>query len=198
MPATRRSASCGTFSNECCQLSRIRWFGTESGRHLVLISRLNRDRIRQRRPAFCGHTTQKVPVLIEPQVVVCLGFAALLPNWIVQAGFVLALPRTPELHDNVLCAGGRECAIRLTRSADHALAGRALLRANDLALSAVPDLSHSARLPNDCSRPGLRGDCSRAGCRTAGAIFALRLSRRTRLARSAFARLAAQVGCDQL
>ena len=83
---------------------------------------LDCDRIRQRRPAFRRYTTQKALVLVAHQVVVCLRFLALLPSWILQAEVVLVQPRAPEFHDNVLCAGCRDCAIRLTRSADPALA----------------------------------------------------------------------------
>jgi len=155
---------------------------------------LNCDRIRQRRPAFRRHTTQKVLVLGEHQVVVCLRFLALLPSWILQADVVLALPRAPEFHDNVLRASCRDCAIHPTRSADPALAGQALLGTNDQALSAVPDLACGARLLDDFSS----AVCPRAGRQCAGAILALRLSRRTRLARPVFAQLAAQVGCDRL
>jgi hypothetical protein len=76
------------------------------------------------------------------------------PRGILQADVVLAQPRAPELHDHVLCAGGRNCAIRLTRRADPALAGQALLGTNDQALSATPDLACRTRLLDDCSRAG--------------------------------------------
>src|SRR4029077_3930658 len=92
-------------------------------------NRLNRDRIRQRRPAFRGHSAQKVPVLVEPQVVVCIRLLALRPSWILQADLVFVLPRAPEFHDCVLCGGCRSYAI-LTRKADPTLAGQALLSAN--------------------------------------------------------------------
>ena len=118
----------------------------------------------------------------------CLRFLALLPGGILQADVVLAQPRAPELHDHVLCAGSRDFAMRLTRSADPALAGQALLGTNDQALSAVPDLACGARL---------LGECSRAGWRCAGAIFALRSPHRTKLARPVFAQLAAQVGLNR-
>ena len=118
----------------------------------------------------------------------CLRFLTLFPGGILQADVVFAQPCAPELHDHVLCAGGRDCAI-LTRSADPALAGQTLLGTNDQALSAAPDLACRTRLLDDCSR---------AGWRCAGAIFALRSPLRTRLARPVFAQLAVQVGCDRL
>ena len=162
---------------------------------------LNRDRIRQRRPAFRRYTAQKVPVLVEHQVVVCIRFLALPPSWILQADLVLALPRAPEFHDYVLCAGCRSYAI-LTRKADPALAGQALLRTNRKALSPVPDLACGARLLDGVSRAAadsratFRDD---AGRRSAGAIFVLarQLSDRTRLAGSVFAYLAGRVGDDR-
>jgi len=79
---------------------------------------------------------------------------ALLPGWISQADVILLQPRAPEFQDNVLRAGCSDCAIRLclTGSADLALAGQALLGADDRALSAIPDLACGARLLDGVSR----------------------------------------------
>lgn len=141
-------------------------------------TRLNRNRIRQRCSAFRGYTTQKIPVLVEHQVVVCLRFLALLPGWISQTDVILLQPRAPEFHDNVLRAGCSDCAIslRLTRSADPVLARQALLGPDDCALNAVPDLACGARLLDGVSRAAgathvtvlddTRGRCT-------GAIFAV-------------------------
>ena len=78
-------------------------------------------------------------------------FLALPPSWILQADLVLALPRAPEFHDYVLRAGCRSYAL-LTRKADPALTGLALLRINRNALSPAPDLACGAGLLEAASR----------------------------------------------
>src|SRR4029077_18832688 len=68
------------------------------------------------------------------------------------------------------------------------------------ALSTAPDLACGARLRVDRSRAADATHVTvldKAGRRCAGAIFALRLSRRTSLAGSVFAQLAAQVGLNR-
>ena len=160
-------------------------------------SPLNRDRIRQEGTTFCRHPTQKASVFVQGQVVICLCYLTLLPAWVLQTGFILLLPRAPESHDYALRAGGSDCAVRLTGSADHALARHARLSTNELALSTVPDLARGARLLDDWRRAG-RGNCFRTGSWTAGAVFGSRLPRRARLARSVFAELGADLGCGRL
>ena len=159
---------------------------------------LNRDRIRQCRLALCTDTTKKASVFAQGQVVICLCYLTLFPGWILQTGFVLFLARAPESHDDALRAGCSDCAVRLTRSADHELFRSARLRADQLALSAVPDLARGAKLLDDWSRAGRRGDWFRTGSGDAGAVFGSRFPRRARLAMSAFAELGVALGCGRL
>ena len=121
-----------------------------------------------------------------------------IPSWISQARVVLALPCAPEFHDDVLCAGCSDCAVHLTRSADPALPRRAWLSARSLALSAIPDLAWCASLLTRCSYAGWRSNCFPGRRGSAGSIFGLQLSGRTRTARSVFAELAVQVRYDRL
>ena len=123
---------------------------------------------------------------------------ALISSRIFQAGIVLFLARVPEFDNNALCAGRSDCAVRLTGSADSVLPGRAELSASGLALSAIPDLAWCASLLTRCSYAGWRSNCFPGRRGSAGSIFGLQLSGRTRTARSVFAELAVQVRYDRL
>src|SRR5437763_15077934 len=112
-------------------------------------SHLNCNRIGQ--PALRRDASQIPLVLGKREAVLALCDLAFLTAWVLTTGFILLLPRVPELHDQILPTRSGRRAIHLARSTNQGLAGHTQLRAGQRTLKTIPDLSGWAKL-HGCAR----------------------------------------------
>ena len=107
----------------------------------------NRDRIGQA-AARTRHSSKKVSVFVEPDVVSTGCLLTFRPIGILSTRLILVLPRHPQKCNVILCSTGSSGASNLTGRARQALPGPTLLRTRRRTLAAVPDLARSASLRN--------------------------------------------------